>query len=96
MLIGSDNLKVVSGWKYVPEIAKEFGIVCLARGEDNCREIIENDPILKSLADYIEVPEIPGTWRDISSTTVRSRSRETGDAEERFRALPPEIRHLAE
>ena len=54
------------------------------------------NPILKSLAEYIEVPEIPGTWRDISSTAVRSRIRDAEDAEERFRALPPEIRHLAE
>ena len=96
LLVGSDNLKVFSGWKYVPEIAREFGIVCLDRGQDSCREIIENDPVLKSLAEYIEVPEIPGTWRDISSTAVRSRIRDAGDAEERFRALPPEIRHLAE
>ena len=96
LLVGSDNLKVFSGWKYVPEIAREFGIVCLDRGQDSCREIIENDPVLKGLAEYIEVPEIPGTWRDISSTAVRSRIRDAGDAEERFRALSPEIRHLAE
>ena len=68
----------------------------LNRGQDSCREIIENDPVLKGLAEYIEVPEIPGTWRDISSTAVRSRIRDAEDAEERFRALPPEIRHLAE
>ena len=96
LLVGSDNLKALPRWKFVPEIAREFGIVCLARGEDNCREIIENDPILKSLADYIEAPETPAEWRDISSTAVRSRIRETGDGEDRFRALPPEIRHLAE
>ena len=46
LLIGSDNLKALPRWKFVPEIAKEFGIVCLERGQDSCREIMENDPFL--------------------------------------------------
>lgn len=96
LLVGSDNLKVFSGWKYVPEIAREFGIVCLDRGPDSCREIIENDPVLKGLSRYIETPETPAEWRYVSSTAVRSRIRGGGSAEERFRALPPEIRRLAE
>ena len=96
LLIGSDNLKALSRWKYVPEMAREFGIVCLERGQDSCREIIENDPFLKSLAEYIELPETPQTWRDISSTAVRSRIRVTEDKETRLCAVPPEIRHLAE
>ena len=96
LLIGSDNLKALPQWKYVPEMAREFGIVCLERGQDSCREIIENDPFLKSLAGYIELPETPDTWRDISSTAVRSRNREAGDKKTRLREVPPEIRHLAE
>ena len=96
LLIGSDNLKALSQWKYVPEIAREFGIVCLERGQDSCREIIENDPFLKSLAEYIELPETPDTWRNISSTAVRSRNRETGDRDARLSAVPPEIRHMTE
>ena len=63
LLIGSDNLKALPRWKFVPEIAKEFGIVCLERGQDSCREIMENDPFLSSLSAYIELPETPGTWR---------------------------------
>ena len=96
LLIGSDNLKALPRWKFVPEIAKEFGIVCLERGQDSCREIIKNDPFLKSLAGYIELPETPDTWRDISSTAVRSLNRKTGDRDTRLSAVPPEIRHLAE
>lgn len=96
LLIGSDNLKALPRWKYVPEIAKDFGIVCLERGQDSCREIIENDPFLSSLADFIELPETPGTWRDISSSGIRAQLREEGAAEDRLRDVPPEIRHLAE
>ena len=96
LLIGSDNLKALPRWKFVPEIAKEFGIVCLERGQDSCREIMENDPFLSSLSAYIELPETPGTWRDISSSGIRAQLREEGTAEDRFREVPPAIRHLAE
>ncbi len=96
LLIGSDNLKALPRWKFVPEIAKEFGIVCLERGQDSCRKIMENDPFLSSLSAYIELPETPGTWRDISSSGVRGQLHEGGTAEDRFREVPPEIRHLAE
>ena len=96
LLIGSDNLKALPQWKFVPEIAKEFGIVCLERGRDSCREIIENEPFLKNLAGYIELPETPGTWRDISSSGIRAQLRGEEPAEDRLRDVPPEIRHLAE
>ena len=96
LLIGSDNLKALPRWKFVPEIAKEFGIVCLERGQDSCREIMENDPFLSSLSAYIELPEIPGTWRNVSSSGIRAQLRGDGTSEDRLREVPPEIRHLAE
>ena len=87
LLIGSDNLKALPRWKFVPEIAKEFGIVCLERGQDSYREIMENDPFLSSLSAYIELPETPGTWRDISSSGIRARLRGDGTSEDRLRSL---------
>ena len=35
LLFGSDKLpELKTGWKHVEEIAKEFGIVCMARYDD--------------------------------------------------------------
>ena len=37
LLFGSDKLaELKTGWKHVEEIAKEFGIVCMARYDDDC------------------------------------------------------------
>ncbi len=94
--MGSDKLRELStGWKYVPEIAREFGIVCLARGTDSCPEIIRNDPVLRAISDRIFLPDIPDDWRGISSTAVREALRQPEDAEELFAGLvPDEIRTM--
>lgn len=93
LLLGSDKLpELASGWKFVPEIAREFGIVCLARGRDSCRDIIRDDPFLSSIADYITVLEPPAALRDISSSAVRETLRELRRLEEDLaRMVPPEI-----
>jgi nicotinic acid mononucleotide adenylyltransferase len=71
-LFGSDKLiELETVWKHVGDIAKEFGIYCMERYEDNCTEIIENDPYLKALAPYITVLETPDTYHHMSSTKVR-------------------------
>lgn len=97
LLVGSDKLPdLASAWKHVPEIAREFGIVCLARGGDSCREIIRNDPFLNSLSVHITVLETPETWKNVSSTAVREKLREWKALEQELaRMVPMEIRYLA-
>ena len=96
LLMGSDKLRELSsGWKHVPEIAREFGIVCLARGKDSCREIIRNDPFLQAISDGIVLLDTPDHWKEISSMAVRKILRQPGDPEGRFMELvPDEIREL--
>ena len=91
MLIGSDKLRELGGgWLYVPEIAKEFGIVCMRRGEDDCAALIAGDPVLAPLASHIQVIETPAALRGVSSTEVRRLLREKQEIEERLCALLPE------
>lgn len=96
LLMGSDKLRELSsGWKHVPEIAREFGIVCLARGKDSCREIIRDDPFLQAISDGIVLLDTPDHWKGISSTAVREILRQPGDPEDRFNGLvSEEIREL--
>ena len=96
LLMGSDKLRELStSWRYVPEIAREFGIVCLARGTDSCPEIIRNDPFLRAISDRIILPDIPDDWRGISSTAVRETLRQPENTEELFTGLvPDEIRTM--
>ena len=91
LLMGSDKLKELSSaWRFVPEIAREFGIVCLARGRDSCVRIIEDDPLLRGLKGYITVLETPDTWKGISSSGVREALRQ-GRKEDVARMVPKEI-----
>ena len=73
LLFGSDKLaELQTGWKYMDEIAKEFGIVCMVRSEDNVRQIIESSDFLKTIEPYIQIVDTPQTWRNISSSQVRA------------------------
>ena len=96
LLLGSDKLRELSsGWKYVPEIAREFGIVCLVRENDPCKSIIQSDPLLRSLSDCIELLETPACWRNVSSSAVRKLLRENrADDTEWAPMVPEEIRDL--
>lgn len=90
LLVGSDKLPELSGWKYMPELIQEFGIVCLVRGGDRCGEIIEADPLLREHRDRITVLETPDDWKDISSSKVREALRE-GRRDDLARMVPEEI-----
>ncbi len=91
LLMGSDKLKELStGWLYVEEIAREFGIVCLTRGQDDCRDTIQADPLLRRLKDHIQVLETPENLRDVSSTAVRQRVARIRALEEEIKAMTPE------
>ena len=73
LLFGSDKLiELEHGWKHVEEIVTEFGIVCMCRGMDDVRQLISDDPYLKSLSSGITMLETPVQLRRISSTTVRN------------------------
>ena len=79
LLFGSDKLpELEHGWLHVREIAEEFGIVCLTRGADECRRMIEEDPYLKTLSPHITVLDTPAETRAISSTQVRRLVKELG------------------
>ncbi len=90
LLVGSDKLPELSSWKYMPDLIQDFGVVCLARGNDPCRRIIEEDALLRELENRITVLETPDNWRGISSSAVRKALRE-GRREDLFRMVPNEI-----
>lgn len=72
LLFGSDKLaELKTGWKYMAEIAKEFGIVCMVRAEDDVKQIIAANDFLRTIEPYIEIVDTPKTWRSISSSEVR-------------------------
>ena len=91
LLIGSDKLsELETGWKYVEEIAHEFGIVVMTRSHDDCRSMIANDAYLSSLARYITVVETPELYQDVSSSAIRSLVTEIRDAKQRLMEMVPE------
>lgn len=74
LLMGSDKLPELEHiWLHVGEIAREFGIVCMARGADACAAMIEKDAYLRTLSPYIQLVEPPEALRGVSSTGVRQR-----------------------
>ena len=88
LLMGSDKLpELENRWLHVREIAAEFGIVCLTRGSDNCREMIRNNAFLRELG--IRVLETPGDTRGISSTRVRALAGEGRAAEAELAGMVP-------
>ena len=98
LLMGSDKLpELEHGWKYVEKITREFGIVCLTRGKDECGRMLREDPYLRTLAPYIRVLETPEETRNVSSTQVRRLVREIREKQaELERLVPPEILPLLE
>ena len=89
LLMGSDKLaELEHGWRYVKEIAEEFGIVCLERGEDDCGRMIRESDFLRPLKPYIRILETPDETRGISSTQIRMQI-EQGEQPEG--TVPPEI-----
>ena len=98
LLMGSDKLpELEHGWLYTEEIAREFGIVCLTRGSDECGRMIRENPYLRSLAPYIRILETPEETRNVSSTQVRRLVREIREKQEELeRITPPEILPLLE
>ena len=93
LLIGSDWLKKLeTGWNYIPEICREFGIAVMARNGDNVQKMIAQDAYLSSLEPYLTIVEVPSEWQGASSTAIRQAVMKIREAEEYLRqALPEEI-----
>ena len=92
LLLGSDKLpELEHGWRHVREIAEEFGIVCLARDEDDCGRMIREDPFLRSLSGGITVVETPEETKHISSSRVRALLAAGNPAAGLGRMVPEEI-----
>lgn len=73
LLIGTDKLSELDyAWRYVTEIAKEFGIVCMEREQDDAATIIKSSQLLSSLSSHIRIIKTPTTYRFASSTKVRT------------------------
>ena len=96
LLFGSDKLpELKTGWKHVEEIAKEFGIVCMARYNDDCEKMIADDSYLSNLSQYIEIVHTPKEYHHISSTEVRKQFLIAKDAIQILRdTLPKELHAL--
>lgn len=72
LLFGADKLtELETVWRHVDEICREFGIVCLSRGEDDLGETLRRDPFLAAHCAGITLVEAPQEYRDISSSRVR-------------------------
>lgn len=94
LLLGADKLPELDHlWLYVREIADEFGIVCMDRGDMDCNELISQSPFLTSL--HIRVVNIPDTYRDFSSSRVRKCLFSLYELKEELNSLlPPELGNL--
>ena len=91
LLMGSDQLRdLEKGWRHVEDIVREFGIVCVARGKDDCEALLREDPFLRALSPGIRVVRAPEDVRNVSSTEVRRRVAELRRLRAEIAALMPE------
>ena len=90
LLVGSDKLaEMETNWMYADRIAKEFGIVCLTRGSDECGRMIRESAFLTELSPWIRVLETPQGTREVSSTAVRRAVREIERLEKEIETMVP-------
>ena len=91
LLMGSDKLpELEHGWRFVEEIAGEFGIVCMDRDGDDTERIIRESAFLSRLAGSILTLKTPEETKQVSSTRVRALAAE-GRTEELAGLVPEEI-----
>ena len=84
--------KLKTGWKFVEEISKEFGFVCMTRNHDDIEKMIAEDDYLSSLKDYIICVNTPETYQNISSSKIRALYLDILDKEDEMKKmLPKEI-----
>ena len=96
LLLGSDKLpELEKGWKHIDEISKEFGIICLCRGNDNCERMISENKYLSTISKYIRIVKTPEDMHFISSTAVRHDIMDNGILDETGSMLTKEVLEIA-
>ena len=72
LLFGSDKLpELETVWRHVEDICREFGIVCMKRSTDRPEELLETDPYLSGISQWITILETPDDTKSVSSTQIR-------------------------
>ena len=72
LLFGSDKLpELETVWRHVEDICREFGIVCMKRSTDHPEELLESDPYLSGIKQWITILETPDETKGVSSTKIR-------------------------
>lgn len=90
LLIGSDWLiEMKKRWKYVDEIASEFGIVVMERDEDDARSILMNDESMANLLPYFTFVKSSNQYRAISSSNVRELLLEGAEHQSEIKGMVP-------
>ena len=94
LLVGADKLPELEHlWCYVREMADEFGIVCMDRGDMDCETMIRENPFLASL--HLQVVHVPDIYKNVSSTRVRECLFQFNLLKnELLSLLPPELAYL--
>ena len=91
LLFGSDKLpELEHGWRHIPELCREFGIAVMSRNNEDVNALLENDPYLSSLKEYITVIPTPDTYQNVSSTKVRQEMMHMQAAAAAIREMVPE------
>ena len=85
LLFGSDKLgELETVWRHVEDICREFGIVCMKRSTDRPEELLETDPYLSGISQWITILETPDDTKGVSSTQIR---RILAEMQEEYAAL---------
>ncbi|MBE6123420.1 MAG: nicotinate-nicotinamide nucleotide adenylyltransferase [Erysipelotrichaceae bacterium] len=98
LLFGSDKLpELEHGWRHIPELCREFGIAVMSRNNEDVHALIDRDPYLSGLKEFISVIPTPDTYQDVSSTKVRQQIALYRQARKYIvRTLPEELGDLSE
>ncbi len=96
LLIGSDWLnKLTTEWKYVEEIAKEFGIVVLKRNNDDVDTLFNTIPLLIKIKKYVTIIDAPNNFKFVSSNKIRTLLKDYDtNKDEINKDLPNELHNL--
>lgn len=73
LLVGMDQfLNMKTGWKHVPEIAKEFGIVVISRHNGPSRKALAEDEFYREILPYVTHIKVPTEYKNVSSSGART------------------------
>lgn len=94
LLIGTDKLAqlnpAVAIWKHPAEIGREFGYVVMERARDHAEMMMHQDAFLHAHVDCFTIVSVPSTYRNASSTQVRTYMREIKERQQALDRLVPQ------